>query len=177
MGWDEYRRIVFERQKEMGIPADTELTPHDPDVREVFRGGCTDPFILHWPAGVEAPGGLRSQYAHIIDMVPTVLDLLGIEPPETIAGVKQAPIEGVSFAHTINDAAAPTRHTTQYFEMLGTRAIYHDGWRAVCGWPGPSLTEAAAKGRHLFDQITTRRPWKSSTPKSGSCTAVLLARV
>ena len=87
-------------------------------------------------------------------MVPTVLDLLGIEPPETIAGVKQAPIEGVSFAHTINDDKAPTRHTTQYFEMLGTRAIDHDGWRAVCGWPGPSITEGAEKGRHLFDQIT-----------------------
>ena len=122
--------------------------------REVFRGGCTDPFILHWPAGVEQPGELRTQYAHIIDMVPTVLDLLGIEPPKTINGIEQAPIEGVSFAHTINDAEAPTHHTTQYFEMLGTRAIDHDGWRAVCGWPGPSITEGAEKGRHLFDQIT-----------------------
>ena len=122
--------------------------------REVFRGGCTDPFILHWPAGVEQPGGLRGQYAHIIDMVPTVLDLLGIEPPEAINGVTQAPIEGTSFAHTLNDAEAASRHTTQYFEMLGTRAIYQDGWRAVCGWPGPSLAEGAAKGRRLFDQIT-----------------------
>ncbi len=122
--------------------------------REVFRGGCTNPFILHWPARIGTPGELRSQYAHIIDMVPTVLDLLGLEPPETIGGVKQAPMEGVSFAHTIHDAKAPTRHTTQYFEMLGNRAIDHDGWRAVCGWPGPSLAEAAEKGRHLFDQIT-----------------------
>ncbi len=126
--------------------------------REVFRGGCTDPFILHWPAGVKRPGELRTQYAHIIDMVPTALDLLGIELPTTINGIEQAPIEGVSFAHTINDGQAPTHHTTQYFEMLGTRAIDHDGWRAVCGWPGPSITEGAGKGRHLFDQITPGDP-------------------
>jgi arylsulfatase len=75
-------------------------------------------------------------------MVPTVLDALGIEPPATIKGVTQSPIEGVSFAHSFNDAKAPTRHTTQYFEMLGHRSLYHDGWRAVCPWPGPSFKEA-----------------------------------
>ena len=75
-------------------------------------------------------------------MVPTVLDLLGIEPPQAIRGVTQAPIEGVSFAHALDDAAAPSRHHTQYFEMLGHRAIYKDGWRAVCPWPGPSFAEA-----------------------------------
>jgi arylsulfatase len=75
-------------------------------------------------------------------MVPTLLDLLGIEPPPAIRGVTQAPLHGVSFAHTLDDAAAPSRHHTQYFEMLGHRAIDHDGWRAVCPWPGPSFTEA-----------------------------------
>ena len=75
-------------------------------------------------------------------MVPTVLDLLGLEPPATIRGVTQSPIQGVSFAHTLDDGAAETRRHTQYFEMLGHRAIYHDGWRAVCPWPGPSFTEA-----------------------------------
>ncbi len=84
----------------------------------------------------------RNQYAHIIDMVPTVLDLLGLEPPATIRGVTQSPIQGVSFAHALDDGAAASRHHTQYFEMLGHRAIYHDGWRAVCPWPGPSFTEA-----------------------------------
>ena len=75
-------------------------------------------------------------------MVPTVLDVLGIEPPATIRGVTQSPLQGVSFAKTFDDAAAASDHHTQYFEMLGHRAIYHDGWRAVCPWPGPSFTEA-----------------------------------
>ena len=110
--------------------------------RETYRGGSTDPFIVSWPKGVKARGEVRTQYAHIIDMVPTVLDLLGVEPPAAIRGVTQAPIEGVSFAHALDDPAAPSRHHTQYFEMLGHRAIYKDGWRAVCPWPGPSFAEA-----------------------------------
>ena len=110
--------------------------------RETYRGGSTDPFIVSWPAGVKARGEVRTQYAHIIDMVPTVLDLLGVEPPAAIRGVTQAPIQGVSFAHALDDAAAPSRHHVQYFEMLGHRAIYKDGWRAVCPWPGPSFAEA-----------------------------------
>jgi arylsulfatase len=111
--------------------------------RETYRGGSSDPFIVHWPAGFSARGEVRTQYAHIIDMVPTVLDLLGLEPPATIRGVTQSPIQGVSFAHTLDDGAAETKHHTQYFEMLGHRAVYHDGWRAVCPWPGPSFAEAA----------------------------------
>jgi arylsulfatase len=75
-------------------------------------------------------------------MVPTVLDCLGIEPPAVIKGVTQSPIEGVSFAHTLDNASAPTRHHTQYFEMMGHRSLYHDGWRAVCPWPGPSFAES-----------------------------------
>jgi len=110
--------------------------------RETYRGGSTDPFIVAWPAGIAARGEIRSQYAHIIDMVPTVLDLLGIEPPAAIGGVTQSPIQGVSFAGALKDPAVPSRHRTQYFEMMGHRAIDHDGWRAVCPWPGPSFTEA-----------------------------------
>jgi arylsulfatase A-like enzyme len=110
--------------------------------RETYRGGACDPFIVSWPKDIKAAGEVRTQYAHIIDMVPTVLDLLDLEPPATIRGVTQAPLQGVSFAHTLNDASATTNHHTQYFEMLGHRAIYHDGWRAVCPWPGPSFTEA-----------------------------------
>ena len=97
---------------------------------------------MHWPAGIRARGEVRTQYAHIIDMVPTVLDALGLQPPATVRGVTQSPIHGVSFAHTFDDPAAPTRHRTQYFEMFGHRAIDHDGWRAVCPWPGPSFAEA-----------------------------------
>jgi arylsulfatase len=110
--------------------------------RETYRGGACDPFIVSWPKGIRARGEVRTQYAHLIDMVPTVLDLLGLEPPATIRGVTQSPLHGVSFAHTLDDPEAETRHHTQYFEMMGHRAIYHDGWRAVCPWPGPSFTEA-----------------------------------
>jgi arylsulfatase len=110
--------------------------------RETYRGGSSDPFIVSWPDGIGARGEVRGQYAHIIDMVPTVLDLLGLEPPATIRGVSQAPLHGVSFAQTLADAGASSNRNTQYFEMLGHRSIYHDGWRAVCPWPGPSFTEA-----------------------------------
>jgi arylsulfatase len=111
--------------------------------RETYRGGSCDPFLVHWPSGTTARGEVRGQYAHIIDMVPTVLDALGLQPPATIRGVTQAPIHGVSFAHTFDDGGAVSRHRTQYFEMLGHRAIDHDGWRAVCPWPGPSFAESA----------------------------------
>ena len=111
--------------------------------RETYRGGSSDPFIVHWPARITARGEVRTQYAHVIDMMPTVLDVLDIEPPATIKGVPQSPIHGVSFAHTFDDPAGETKRHTQYFEMLGHRSIYHDGWRAVCPWPGPSFAEAA----------------------------------
>ena len=122
--------------------------------RETYRGGSTDPFVLAWPAGMAARGEIRTQYAHSIDMVPTVLDALGIEPPEAIRGVPQTPLEGVSFAHTFDAADAPSKHVTQYFEMFGHRAIYHDGWRAVCPWPAANFTDAAKLGRKLGQPIT-----------------------
>jgi arylsulfatase A-like enzyme len=110
--------------------------------RETYRGGVSDPFIVHWPKGIKATGEMRTQYAHAIDMVPTVLEVAGIEAPTSIRGVTQSPLEGVSLAHTFDNAQAPTKHLTQYFEMFGHRSIYHDGWRAVCPWPGPSFAEA-----------------------------------
>ena len=119
-------------------------TPFKRWKRETYRGGTSDPFLVYWPKGIRAKGEIRTQYAHAIDMVPTVIDALGIEPPTAIRGVTQSPIEGVSFAHTFNDANAPSKHHTQYFEMFAHRAIYHDGWRAVCPFPGTSFTEAKA---------------------------------
>jgi len=110
--------------------------------RETYRGGVSDPFIVHWPKGIKAKGEIRTQYAHAVDMVPTVLEALGIEAPTSIKGVTQSPIQGNSFAHALDDPKAPTKHITQYFEMMGHRSIYHDGWRAVCPWPGTSFTEA-----------------------------------
>ena len=110
--------------------------------RETYRGGISDPFIVHWPKGIKAKGEVRTQYAHAIDMVPTVLEALGFEAPTSIKGFTQSPIEGLSFAQALDDANAPTKHITQYFEMMGHRSIYHDGWRAVCPWPGTSFKEA-----------------------------------
>ena len=114
--------------------------------RETYRGGTTDPCIVSWPKGIQARGEMRPHYGHIIDFVPTVLEALGIEAPESIRGVTQAPIDGISFAHTFNDAAAPSNHHTQYFEMFGHRSIYHDGWRAVCPWPGTELHRGRQEG-------------------------------
>ncbi len=122
--------------------------------RETYRGGSTDPFVAAWPKGMKARGEIRSQYAHAIDMMPTILDALGIEPPDAIRGVAQAPMEGVSFAASFDDPSAPTEHVTQYFEMFGHRAIDHDGWRAVCPWPGVDFTTAATKGRAFGSPIT-----------------------
>jgi hypothetical protein len=92
--------------------------------------------------GYQGEGEVRTQYAHAIDMLPTVLEALAIEPPTSIKGVTQSPIEGHSFAHVFDEAKASTKHITQYFEMMGHRSIYYNGWRAVCPWPGPSFTEA-----------------------------------
>ena len=123
--------------------------------RETYRGGVSDPFIVSWPRGINTTGGaVRHQYLHIIDMVPTVLDLLGIQAPKTIRGVTQSQFHGVSFAHTLADETAVSPRRTQYFEMLGHRAIYHDGWRAVCPWPGPSFAEAEDK---FGDPISAER--------------------
>jgi len=122
--------------------------------RETYRGGISDPFIIHFPKGIKAKGEIRSQYSHVIDWVPTILEMIDLEPPKFIKGVQQSPIEGVSFAHALDDAKAESKHHTQYFEMLGHRSIYHDGWRAVCPWPGPSFTEA---GTGFGDPITAEK--------------------
>jgi arylsulfatase len=110
--------------------------------RETYRGGVSDPFLVHWPKGIKAKGQIRQQFAHAIDMVPTVLDCLGIDSPEQIRGVTQSPVEGVSFKQTFDDPKAESRHQTQYFEMFGHRSIYHNGWRAVCPYPGTSFAES-----------------------------------
>ena len=101
--------------------------------REVHEGGVVDPCIVHWPRGIAARGEIRTQFAHAIDILPTLLELIGVDAPATLNGIAQTAIEGTSFAYLLNadGARAAERHTTQYFEMLGSRAIYHDGWKAV----------------------------------------------
>ena len=97
------------------------------------RGGTAQGVAMSWPGHITDVGGIRHQFHHVIDIVPTILEATGIPAPDTINGIKQRPIEGVSMVYTWDkkNADAPTRHTTQYFEMLGNRAIYQDGWMAV----------------------------------------------
>ncbi len=95
-------------------------------------GGVRQGMCVAWPGHITDAGGIRTQFAHMIDVVPTILEVCGIPAPETVNGIKQAPIEGTSFAYTFpkENANVPSRHHTQYFEMMGDRSLYHDGWLA-----------------------------------------------
>jgi arylsulfatase len=99
--------------------------------KDTHGGGVRDPLIVHWPARVKDGGSLRHQYHHVVDITPTVLDLIGVEPPSEYQGIPQLPMHGTSFAYSLGDAAAPTRKRVQYYEMIGDRALWHDGWKAV----------------------------------------------
>ena len=94
------------------------------------EGGIADTAIVSWPAGIKAHGAVRDNYVNVADVTPTVYELLGITPPETVGGVAQRPLEGVSFAAALDDPAADTGKKTQFYSMLGTRGIWHDGWFA-----------------------------------------------
>lgn len=93
-------------------------------------GGTRNPLVVHWPNGIKSKGEQRSQFHHVIDVVPTILEACKIPEPKTVNGIPQKPIEGVSMVYSFDDAAAKDRRTTQYFEMATNRAIYHDGWVA-----------------------------------------------
>jgi arylsulfatase len=103
--------------------------------RETHEGGVTDPLIVSWPAGIQTAGEVRHQYVHAIDVMPTLLDIIGIEAPAELGGVAQRALDGASFRSTFADPNAANPRSTQYYEMLGCRAIYHDGWKAVTFHP------------------------------------------
>lgn len=115
-------------------------------------GGTRQGMAISWPGHIKDLGGIRNQFHHVIDIVPTILEATGIKAPQVVNGIKQKPIEGVSMAYTFDkaNANAPTKHTTQYFEMFGVRGIYHDGWYA-CTTPlrpawvigGPAVVDPA----------------------------------
>jgi arylsulfatase A-like enzyme len=94
-------------------------------------GGTRNGTIVHWPRGIKAKGEIRSQFHHVIDVAPTILEAAGLPEPVFVNGIQQRPIEGVSMLYSFNDANAPDQHETQYFEMMGNRGIYHKGWTAV----------------------------------------------
>ncbi len=93
-------------------------------------GGTRNGMAIHWPKGIAAKGQVRSQWHHVIDIAPTILEAAGLPEPKSVNGTVQTPIEGVSLAYTFADPKVPSRHTTQYFEIFGNRAIYNDGWLA-----------------------------------------------
>ena len=107
-------------------------------------GGTRNPMAIRWPAKIKADSTPRPQFHHVNDVTPTIYEVLGITPPRTVHGVQQDPIDGVSFAYTFGDATAKGRLLTQYFEIMGSRAIYHDGWMASAWGP--------------------RTPWVQGTP-------------
>ena len=94
-------------------------------------GGTRNGTIVHWPNGIEEKGGLRSQFSHVIDVAPTILEAAGLPEPAMVNGVMQSPMEGTSMLYSFNDGGASERHELQYFEMFGNRGIYHKGWSAV----------------------------------------------
>ncbi|MCC5582225.1 sulfatase-like hydrolase/transferase, partial [Microtetraspora sp. AC03309] len=110
-----------------------------------FSGGTCDPMVIHWPKGIKARGEVRHQYHHATDVVPTILDVAGIEMPEEYRGIKQYPLNGVSMRYSFDGADAPTTKKRQYYAMLGTRGIWQDGWKA-------SALHAPISGKGHFDQ-------------------------
>jgi len=126
--------------------------------REVHEGGIADPCIVRLPSGARSAigDGVRPQFAHAIDVLPTVLELVGVQAPETIDGIAQSHLDGTSFAYLLSaeGATKPGRHVTQHFEMLGSRAIYHDGWKAVTFHPvGPLYDDGLSINAPFEDDV------------------------
>ncbi|MBD3942999.1 sulfatase-like hydrolase/transferase [Microbacterium sp. NEAU-LLC] len=111
-----------------------------------YSGGTCDPMIIHWPAGIRAKGEIRHQYHHVTDIVPTILDVAGLQMPEVYRGVEQAPLPGVSMRYSFDAAPdAPTQKKRQYYNMIGTRGLWQDGWKVAA-------THAPITGHGRFDE-------------------------
>jgi arylsulfatase len=106
-------------------------TPFRMFKRYTYQGGVCDPLVISWPKGIAARGEVRHQYHHSTDIYPTILECCGVEMPAVVNGHEQSPLSGVSMRYSFEDAGAPTRKETQYYEMLGSRGIWHRGWKAV----------------------------------------------
>ena len=126
-------------------------------------GGTRNGTVVHWPKGIKAKGEIRSQFSHVIDVAPTILDAAGIPEPLSVNGIAQAPIEGVSMLYAFNDAKAAERHETQYFEMFGNRGIYHQGWTAVTRHTYPwSKEKPPALDDDVWELYDTNKDWSQS---------------
>ena len=124
-------------------------------------GGTRNGTIVHWPRGIAARGEVRSQFHHVIDIAPTVLDVAGLPEPTVVNGVEQRPIEGVSMRYAFDDASAGERRPTQYFEMFCNRGIYHEGWTAVTRHSTPWVigTPMPALADDLWELYDTNTDW------------------
>jgi hypothetical protein len=131
-------------------------TPFKRWKREVHEGGVADPCIVHWPKGGIDPGSVRRQFVHAIDVFPSVLEIIGLDPPEAIDSVEQSHIDGVSFSYLLgpDGGSEQGRHVTQHFEMFGSRAIYHQGWKAVTFHPvGPLYPDGLNPNAPFDDDV------------------------
>jgi arylsulfatase A-like enzyme len=125
-------------------------------------GGTRNGTIVHWPNGIKSKGEQRSQFAHVIDVAATILEAAGLPEPVSVNGVQQRPLEGVSMLYSFNDAKAPERHETQYFEMFGNRGIYHKGWTAVTRHKTPWLLVGEKTPRFdddVWELYDTNKDW------------------
>ena len=128
-------------------------------------GGTRNGLVVHWPKGIKGKNEIRSQFHHVIDVAPTLLEVAGLPEPLMVNGVAQKPIEGVSMAYSFNDPNAPERRETQYFEMAGNRGIYHKGWTAVTRHRTPWLTGAVklpAFDDDVWELYDTNTDWSQS---------------
>ncbi|AUQ03036.1 arylsulfatase [Mycobacterium tuberculosis] len=128
-------------------------------------GGTRNGTIVHWPNGIAAKGEMRWQFHHVIDVAPTILEAAGLPEPLFVNGVQQHPIEGVSMAYSFDDAQAPDRHETQYFEMFGNRGIYHKGWTAVTKHKTPWILvgeQTVAFDDDVWELYDTTKDWSQA---------------
>jgi arylsulfatase A-like enzyme len=128
-------------------------------------GGTRNGTIVHWPRGIRAKGEIRTQFAHVIDLAPTVLQVAGLPEPTLVNGVQQTPLPGVSMAYCFDDANAAERHQTQYFEMLGNRGIYHRGWTAVTKHQTPWILVGGPKipfDDDVWELYDTSKDWSQA---------------
>ncbi len=129
-------------------------------------GGIRDPLIIHWPDRIKDAGAIRPQFHHISDIVPTVLEVLGVEAPEMHNGVPQLPVHGTSMLYTFDSGDEPTRKRTQHFEMFGHRGIWHDGWKAVTFHaPGSSFDDDQWELYHLDEDFSECNDLAESEPE------------
>jgi hypothetical protein len=132
-------------------------------------GGTRNGTIVHWPNGIKAKGEIRSQFHHVIDVAPTILEAAGLPEPVSVNGIQQRPIEGVSMLYSFNDANAAERHETQYFEMFGNRGIYHKGWTAVTKHGTPWVLmgrKTVALDDDVWELYDTTKDWSQANDLS-----------